>query len=324
MDHIFKTPSMAGKMFQPNFSSQTIEPVLIYSSNNFENLKSFGNWHHGKISLLIEAGFKYTGIDDILMCPICNVTTRFNEWCETKEPHEKHLELKPTCEYAKEVSDMKKCRKVVSSTKDTMHVSPTLFLKELRVSELQTSFRVARKLAEKLASDGYLYDGGMDAVRCSSCRVVIEKEELMSNLTVIHARFSPVCTLIMQHIDKDRLTFLHNSWKQSFIPMYPNYIIEIDRRNTFYEEFGNISSERMSHAGFFYVKDKGTSRRIAICHCCGLSLLPWKLQLGPWEAHALLRGFCKYLEVRKGPKYVLDITKTFEKRDPGIERGKTL
>lgn len=55
------------------------------------------------------------------------------------------------------------------------------------------------------------------------------------------------------------------------------------------------------------VKDKG--RRIAICHCCGLSMLPWKLQLGPWEAHALLRNFCKYLEVRKGPKYILDITK---------------
>ncbi|CAG2195517.1 BIRC4 [Mytilus edulis] len=154
----------------------------------------------------------------------------------------------------------------------------------------------------------------MDAVRCSSCHIVIEKEELMSDLSVIHARFSPFCTLIMQHINKDRLTIIQNSWKQSFIPMYPNYIIENDRRNTFSEVFGKISSERLSHA----VKDKG--RRIAICHCCGLSMLPWKLQLGPWEADALLRNFCTYLEVRKGPKYILDITKTLESRNPGIKR----
>ncbi|CAG2189411.1 unnamed protein product [Mytilus edulis] len=205
---------MAGKMFQPNFLSQTIEPVLIYSSNNFDNLRSFVNWHYGKTSLLIEAGFKSTGMDDILMCPICNVTTRYTEWCDTKEPHEKHIELKPTCEYAKEVNDMKKCRKVVSSRKDTIHVSPTLSLKELRVFELQSSFEVPRELAENLASNGYLYDRGMDAVRCSSCHIVIEKEELMSDLSVIHARFSPVCTLIMQHINKDRLTIIQNSWKQ--------------------------------------------------------------------------------------------------------------
>lgn len=34
--------------------------------------------------------------------------------------------------------------------------------------------------------------------------------------------------------------------------MYPNYIIENDRRNTFSEVFGKISSERLSHAGFFH------------------------------------------------------------------------
>lgn len=105
------------------------------------------------------------------MCPICNVTTRFTEWCDTKEPHEKHIELKPTCEYAKEVNDMKKCRKVVSSKKDTIHVSPTLSLKELRVFELQSSFGVPSELAENLASNGYLYDRGKDMLYFDALRM---------------------------------------------------------------------------------------------------------------------------------------------------------
>ncbi|CAC5374650.1 unnamed protein product [Mytilus coruscus] len=206
---------MAGKMFQPNFPSQTIEPVLVYQSNSLGNQQSFLNWRGGKTSLLIEAGFKYTGMGDILMCPICNVTTRFNEWCKTKEPHEKHIELTPTCEYAKEVNDMKKCRKVVLSNKNTTYASSsTPSLKELTVSEWQSNFGVSGELAEKLKSYGFLYDRGMDAVRCGSCRVAIEKEELKSNLTVMHARFSPDCSLIMKHVAKNRLMFLQNSWKQ--------------------------------------------------------------------------------------------------------------
>lgn len=81
------------------------------------NLQSFRSWPFEKYDLLVQAGFYYTGENDVLLCHICNLRTNYHTWPTDEDPIIIHKQLSPLCEYAQQVVNEHRKRKTTDQRK---------------------------------------------------------------------------------------------------------------------------------------------------------------------------------------------------------------
>ncbi|CAC5365099.1 BIRC7_8 [Mytilus coruscus] len=254
---------------------------LVLNVSPQTNLQSFRNWPFEKYDLLVQAGFFYTGDNDVLLCHICKLRTHYHTWPTDEDPVIIHKQLSPLCECAQQVSNEYRKRKTSDQRKVLTRLSP-----------LEGSTK-----------------------SCVSCGLRITRFEQNPNSLEVHARFSPDCSQIINTEGKDRVKKEQSRWTKVFVPMFPNQINVNDRRTSFLkcttDDFRKLA-ENLAFTGFFATFN-GKSVQ-ATCHCCGLCIDPLKTVKSLWKIHAALSHHCTYLEYRKGLKYIDNIknVRTYE------------
>ncbi|CAC5365105.1 BIRC7_8 [Mytilus coruscus] len=244
---------------------------LVLNVSPQTNLQSFRSWPFEKYDLLVQAGFFYTGDNDVLLCHICNLRTHYHTWPTDEDPMIIHKQLSPLCEYAKQVSNEYRKRKTTDQRKGLPRLPP--------------------------------FAGS--ARSCSSCGLRITRFEQNQNSLEVHARFSPDCSEIIDAEGKNRVKKEQNRWTKEFVPMFPNQININDRRTSFLRcttDHVRKLADNLAFTGFFATFN-GKSVQ-ATCHCCGLRIDPLKTDTSLWKIHAVLSNHCEYLKVRKGLKYI--------------------
>lgn len=135
-------------------------PVQVFNSNNFSGLHSFGNWPYEMRNSLIEWGFLYTGLNDTLMCPTCNIKIRFNSCKRKKELYQEHMVLSPNCEIAKYVCTFENARKCTTKeyTYETaLHPKFIIENERMRTYNMNKEKLFSTDAVQRLASAGYFY-----------------------------------------------------------------------------------------------------------------------------------------------------------------------
>ncbi|XP_072376914.1 death-associated inhibitor of apoptosis 1-like isoform X1 [Diabrotica undecimpunctata] len=106
---------------QPDNGSKTREPLVEVSSPRqedysvYENrLASFTNWPNTQVSResLAQAGFIYTGQDDIVICPICKIEGY--RWVSGDNPMDDHRVWNPNCPFLNRRDNIEHDHSVVS------------------------------------------------------------------------------------------------------------------------------------------------------------------------------------------------------------------
>ncbi|CAC5385938.1 unnamed protein product [Mytilus coruscus] len=202
--------------------------IIVYSPSVWIvspriNLHSFRNWPFEKYDLLVQAGFRYTGDNDVLHCPICNLRTHYHTWPTDEDPMIMHVQLSPLCECPKQVDAVFKKNKATDQRK---------------ILTRRSSFT------------------GTDNC-CFSCGLRITRYEQNQTPLEVHARFSPDCLHILDKEGKDRVKQVQTRWKKVFVPMFPNQINVNDRRTSFLrctEDDVRKLAENLAFTGFFASK----------------------------------------------------------------------
>lgn len=194
---------------------------------------------------------------------------------------------------------------------------------------------------KKLAKTGLYYIGPHDQVECLFCKIKISSWEMGDNEVLEHERWSRNCPLLNGQITlnipfgpiqelKELLSTVSDKirepvWIEKYVetpsfffkkertsenrPDFPEFMDEPKRLQT-YENWPKSSTQspnQLSEAGFFYTQKEDR----VICFSCGGGLYKWMEQDNSWEQHALWYGTCKYMQDKKGEKFIRKVKHSF-------------
>ena len=194
-------------------------PKLNYRDRNLEDrLKTYKlppQWE-GPVDYqsMAEAGFVYTGQEDLVYCFSCNV--KLDRWSKDMEPLLKHKEESPTCSFMREKLQAVKGEKGPQSVSYSkcLGSSGLIFTKNKSLDLQHPDYsEEAVKLqsfkhwdgvlpAQELAERGFYMIAHRDVVRCFSCNVVVQDWERSDNVIDEHRRHSPNCPFLVQLLIK--------------------------------------------------------------------------------------------------------------------------
>lgn len=159
-------------------------------------IKTFDNWSSDfPKRALAKAGFIYTGKDDIVYCPSCEVEG-FN-WLKTDDPFADHLKWRPDCKYVTQVLFNVK-------RKFPRYVDKTTFQKRLDTFK-DWPVGLAQK-PEELADAGFFYSGYGDNVICFHCGYGFRNWIPTSDVWEEHSRYKDTCEFINVKLNKCSIT----------------------------------------------------------------------------------------------------------------------
>ncbi|XP_052087343.1 baculoviral IAP repeat-containing protein 3-like isoform X3 [Mytilus californianus] len=280
-------------------------------SNPLQRYSTFVNWpfDESEKKTLADAGFVYTGKEDILKCETCDKTTRYHHWKGKKTPSQAHIDLNRHCEFAKDTSK-------VTSLYNRLHGRPMYpYYKEYhqRLSSYSSWKFEAIQSSKGLADAGFFSTGEQDETICFSCGLWLTDWQNDEKPWIVHVRYFSKCPYIKE---QKTLCFIRNvleDWQKIYRPMHLNFEDETKRASSFNLFNGRnvcLSPDSLAEAGFFQ-----DGNRFVVCHYCNIRLLTWTTDVNPWEMHARWSGRaqseCQYLVIRKGKHFVDSVLKKY-------------
>ncbi|XP_071135437.1 baculoviral IAP repeat-containing protein 3-like isoform X3 [Mytilus edulis] len=296
-------------------NSYTISPKIATISNPFERRHAYTNWPFGECEKreLADAGFVYTGKEDILKCETCEKTTRYRHWKDKKTPSQAHIDLNRHCVFAKDNTNSTSlynrliCRPMYPYYEEYNH----------RLSSYSTWKFENVQSSKGLADAGFFNTGEHDETICFSCGLWLTDWEHDEKPWIVHVRYFPKCPYIKE---QKTLCFIRNvleDWQKIYRPMHLNFEDETKRASSFNLFNGrNVghSPDSFAEAGFFLQVNKDGNQYV-VCHYCNITLLPWTTDVNPWEMHARWldrkQYECQYLVIRKGKQFVNSVLKKY-------------
>merc|ERR1711953_99469 len=160
---------------------------------------------------LAKAGFRYTGITDMVICDYCN--GRLQRWEETDEPLIEHDRHYPDCQFLLPLKQLP--------------INPQYDTAENRLESFDSEIWRRRENehcppADLLANAGFYFVGGLeqvrevapdaaqvrptyrnDATKCFHCNVTLHSWELNDDVWVEHARWSSKCGFLIAQCGLD-------------------------------------------------------------------------------------------------------------------------
>lgn len=148
-------------------------------------LKSFENWPSDfPVNLIALAGLIYTGRDDIVMCPLCEV--EFYNWEAGDDPTADHLSYSPHCQFFHDSLFIQR-KSPVHTDKITLESRMKTF-EDWPVQISQTP--------KELAEAGFFYTGRGDKVLCFHCGLGLHSWMRNDDVWNMHAKFNAKCEFL--------------------------------------------------------------------------------------------------------------------------------
>ncbi|PJE77412.1 hypothetical protein CI610_03665 [invertebrate metagenome] len=155
--------------------------------------ESFNRWPWPRITDIAEAGFYFTGAEDIVRCFFCDIG--LSEWEGNNNPWEEHSKHSPDCEFLKNRKGLTYIEEVQRIWRP--HYPPKYPNFNDTKTRLATFKRWPRdpfvQSPQELAIAGFFYIGVRDVVRCHHCGITLTKWNVSDDPWIEHARWSPNC-----------------------------------------------------------------------------------------------------------------------------------
>ncbi|MDP0589276.1 MAG: RING-HC finger protein [Candidatus Endonucleobacter bathymodioli] len=163
-----------------------------------------------------------------------------------------------------------------------------------------------------LAAAGFFYTGVEDIVRCFYCSLGLSGWNKDDDVWQEHAQHSADCWFLRQAKNAEYIDKIKKDWEKTYNPKHPQYGDEHDRLIS-YDLDWYLGMEptplMLATAGFFYTGENDTVR----CHYCDGALRDWRDWIDGddvWRLHAKFFPDCKFLILRKGCQFIIDIKNT--------------
>ncbi|XP_037906226.1 E3 ubiquitin-protein ligase XIAP-like [Hermetia illucens] len=127
------------------------------------------------------AGFRYTGIEDQVLCHTCGIT--ISGWSALDDSWRKHVANAPHCKY---VEILQKHKLMDLTNQDLLR----------NLTSFESAPRNLRRIRAELAMAGFFYTGQGDNVQCYSCGLYKSNRTHGDNPWMKHLENSPDCTYV--------------------------------------------------------------------------------------------------------------------------------
>lgn len=179
---------------------QTMEPQRPQNAQ-FEHIRiaSFKNWPSSapvNAEDLAEAGFYYTGQEDVVCCFHCGVKVK--QWVPGDIAIDEHIRHSPDCSYARQVAQRKQHYESYT-TPNAEATAEAMKSYEKRLMSFKDWPATAPVSAESLAMAGFYYSGSGDGVRCFTCHGALKGWQPGDTAWEEHAKYFPSCEFVQQH-----------------------------------------------------------------------------------------------------------------------------
>ncbi|XP_021365133.1 baculoviral IAP repeat-containing protein 3-like [Mizuhopecten yessoensis] len=181
--------------------------VITYSPRNSSQVssesrrQSFRNWPGSDqdIDALVQAGFFFTGEEDIVRCFHCDIGLA--EWDPSDDPWVEHARHSPDCPFLRSqrddhfISNIQRRWSQIYTPKHP-HMSQTSTRLESYDSSWPRDYVIQQP--EHLAEAGFFYTGETDTVRCHYCDGGLREWEPNDDPWTEHARWFPFCKFVIK------------------------------------------------------------------------------------------------------------------------------
>jgi hypothetical protein len=162
-------------------------------------IASFKNWPSSapvNAEDLAEAGFYYTGQEDVVCCFHCGVKVK--QWVPGDIAIDEHIRHSPDCSYARQVAQRKQHYESYT-TPNAEATAEAMKSYEKRLMSFKDWPATAPVSAESLAMAGFYYSGSGDGVRCFTCHGALKGWQPGDTAWEEHAKYFPSCEFVQQH-----------------------------------------------------------------------------------------------------------------------------
>ncbi|CAG2210125.1 BIRC2_3 [Mytilus edulis] len=108
----------------------------------------------------------------------------------------------------------------------------------------------------------------------------------------VHAKYCPVCLFLKKSKGLKYIRDIQTEWRKIYKPLKPSMEDEANRIKTF-----QLSDE-------YNWKCIAGEKLKVVCHYCNCQLEPWIHDCDPWLEHVKRMTECKFVEIRKGKKFI--------------------
>lgn len=159
-----------------------------------KRLKTFVNWKSDfPKSQIALAGFVYTGEDDVVICPICQV--ELSNWRKDDDPTADHLRWSPDCNFFDTDTSF------IIRKRSPLYTDKMTFESRLKTFE-DWPVQMSQK-PEELAEAGFYYTGRGDRVLCFHCGLGLKDWRCGDDVWTQHAFFYAKCEFYQVKNEKD-------------------------------------------------------------------------------------------------------------------------
>ncbi|XP_069136695.1 uncharacterized protein [Argopecten irradians] len=165
--------------------------------------ESYTHWPHRNahdIDRLVNAGFFYTGAEDIVRCFYCDIGLA--EWDRDDDPWVEHARHSPECPYLRNQKGQDYINNIQTQW---ARIYTPKHPQHSQVEERRRTFRHENwprdnvlQTPDQLAAAGFFYTGDGDTVRCHYCDGGLREWEPEDDPWVEHARWFPFCKFVLK------------------------------------------------------------------------------------------------------------------------------
>lgn len=219
-------------------------------------LESFKKWPADKslIPNLVNAGFVYSGHDDIVFCPVCKKS--FFQWKTTDDPFADHKNDSPDCDFLKKFNTTihKMCERGLIVKKSVVNMNMARLGR--RIDSFQFWPMLMKDLINKLVDAGFFYCGIGDRVQCFYCGIVLHDWNLTDEPWEEHAYIGDKCGYLNAKKDKDFIKYAQEKLKLRR-EIIEARALELENKNkNDDEDSGNSSDDSPSLENNFAIRCK--------------------------------------------------------------------
>ena len=315
-------------------SQHFVHPRIVYGlmqleENRFRSFTGDENNFQVNTNDLARAGFFYTGVNDLVMCPFCHA--RMYDWKKEDIPLKEHKKRFPGCSFFNDYQGIshtsdrepkvkRGCIEPKVTYKDVKPdqkiVDRLMKLESNRVQSFNGAQQNFPNAVEEIARAGFYYMGSQDYVKCAYCSGGLYNWEPWDVPLLEHKEKYPFCYFVQQQtaaINCDVSSSISKFTKPNELEpvwKFPQYATAQARLSTFqyWSIFNHHCPDILVDAGFFHTPNQ-SHQDCLTCFSCGISQWAWRETDSPWEEHAKYGPQCPYLVQKKTLSYVNKVQK---------------